>query len=452
MVLFRNKNYYLWLSLIIAFGIAAVQVLNSTIGILFFIVSFFVLILFGATNDMVMPILLFFLPWSKLLKIRPGTISMYTVALVVVLLIYAFRNSRKFSIIHVFPAALLFAQTLIVKTVTDDPIDNGYILFFLCMFLFPLIASEKEKEYDFFTLMLFFTLGIVTAALSAKQLVVFPTISRYITVDSYSSLTRLSGFYGDPNFYAAHITAALSGVMVLLLHEHTLLRKIVLYVSLIVLVYCGLLSVSKTFILIFICVTLLWIIEILFRKGRISSKLMLLLALLIGTIFVLSSVLFTDLIDMMIGRFFGSNAGSTISDFTTGRTDLWMVYLREFEAKPMVLLFGRGFTDDLVGNYSSHNIVIQSIYQFGLVGNVSLIIWIWIYYKNMLGSIKLYMNDVAQWLIFLGGVFGPWLSLDSLKFDEFFLMPFYVFVGISYIVYANNDYWNNYTVDREVKV
>ena len=50
----------------------------------------------------------------------------------------------------------------------------------------------------------------------------------YFTVDSYLTITRLSGYYGDPNFYSAHITAYLAGILMLLSREKNRLRQTVL--------------------------------------------------------------------------------------------------------------------------------------------------------------------------------------------------------------------------------
>jgi O-antigen ligase len=361
---------------------------------------------------------------------------MYTIALLAVLVILFFRNIKKFQVVHIFPAALIFVISLAVKTVTDDPIDNGYILFICCLLLFPLIASEKEKEYDFYTLILFFSLGIITAALSAQQLVIFPTISRYITVHSYDSITRLSGYYGDPNFYSAHITAAIAGILVLVLNEAKLSRRIILYILMAVLVYCGFLSVSKSFILLFICMLLFWIIEVLFRKGKVSSKLVMIMVLFIGGAFILSSILFTDLIDMIIGRFLKDK---TISDFTTRRTEVWNSYFRSFEDNPVTLFFGKGFTDVLVNNRASHNIIIQAIYQFGIPGAVLLLMWFFAYAKNVIKRIHIKITHIVQIFMLVLGAFGPWLAIDSLKFDEFFIMPFVVFIGIIYTVNSTVD-------------
>jgi ABC-type phosphate transport system auxiliary subunit len=48
------------------------------------------------------------LPWSPLMKMRPGAISIYSLAIIVVLAILLLQNFRHFTIAHIFPAALLF--------------------------------------------------------------------------------------------------------------------------------------------------------------------------------------------------------------------------------------------------------------------------------------------------------------------------------------------------------
>lgn len=430
MALFRNKYIFLWSSVLIVAGLAVMQVLGSAPGLVAVMLVFAAVIVLATVNDMAIPVLLFFLPWSPLMKLRPGTTSVYTLAIIAVLLMLLLKNVKRFSIGHVFPAALLFALTVVVQTVTDASMDASFILFFACMLLFPLAANERGKGYDFYILVVFFSVGIITSAISAQQLVIFPTISRYIVVIEYNQLTRLSGYYGDPNFYAAHITAAIAGCVVLFFNEIGIKKKIVLGVLFALLVYCGLLSVSKSFALIFICMLLLWVIEILFKKGRISSKLTMILALAVGGVYILSSIVFTDLLDMMIERFAGNG---TISDFTTKRSELWVSYLRAFEEEPFVLFFGKGYTDELVNGRGSHNVVLQSVYQFGLVGSVLLLAWLYHYLKNALRGISLKSGHTVQLLVLLGGAIGPWLGLDLLMFDEFFIIPCYVFMGMSYL-------------------
>lgn len=428
----QRKKYYIWLCFAIIIWISIAQVLNNSVMILLCLFAFGVLLVYAAFNDMALPLLMFFLPWSPLIKTTPGEISMYSVMLIGVLFIAVFRNRKSFAIAHIFPAALLFLQVMILKQAYVEPLTNSNILFFICLMLFPLLSAEKDKEYDFFSLTVFFALGIVSAALISQWLSIFPTIKRYITVDSANGFSRITGFYGDPNYYAAHITAAISGIILLLPREKKVGRRAILAILFLLLLYCGLLSVSKSFFLIAVSMFLLWFVEIVFARGKVSNKVTMIAAFAILFVFVLSSTLFTDLLDHAIDRIIIS--GGNLSDLTTGRVDLWKSYMSYFEEEPLVMIFGRGCTSKLVQNRASHNILIQIIYQFGLLGAVIITSWICLYMRMIMKSVNVRKIELIPTLIIAIGSVGAWMALDVFFFDEFFLMTFYMCLGIGYVV------------------
>jgi O-antigen ligase len=431
MIFFRQKHVIALLCVLVAILIVVAQIFANTILVLAALACFALLVLWGSVNDMVIPVLLFFLPWAPLIKLQPGTTSIYTLAILAVLAIYVLRGGRNVNMFHIFPALLLFAETLVVKTLKDYPINTDYIFFFACLFLFPLLARERDRFYDFRSITIFFSFGIILAALTSQQVLLIPTIARYIRVHAYQDLTRLAGFYGDPNFYSAHITAALGGIMILLSKETKRLRRLSLFAIMLVLLYCGFLSVAKSFALVTICLFGFWILDILFHRGRISVKLLLLFSIMVGGMFILSSTLFTDLIDMMIERFVSSDGN--ISQLTTGRTDLWLRYLNAFDKDPLLLWFGEGYTSILIEGRSSHNTVLQSVYQAGLAGAMLLGVWALFYIRSVLKSATIRTRNLSKILILLMGAMGPWMALDMLFFYEFFLMPFYVCIGINYL-------------------
>ena len=141
-------------------------------------------------------------------------------------------------------AASLMALTLTAKILQTGSITNDYLMFVFMLLLFPCVAKGLSGAAGFSRLTLFFACGIIMAALSARQIAAYPNISQYIKVDSYLKITRLSGYYRDPNFYCAHITACLAGVQLLMSRERRRSRQIVWIGVMMVLVYCGLLSAS----------------------------------------------------------------------------------------------------------------------------------------------------------------------------------------------------------------
>lgn len=427
MITVRLKFIFLIACLLLSLWLLVAQVLGNTLILLACLACFVALVTFSAFKGMAIPVFLYFLPFSTLLKLQPGAISIYTIALLIAYFIYFFRNGRRVIISHFLPGVALFVMALIVKTAYGYSINNSFLMFFATIIFIPFIAKELNKNYDFYLLTIFFSLGIILAAITSQYLIIFPTIRHYIATHETTGIIRYSGYYGDPNFYTAHITAALGGILILVLHTSKKLKLLMLVLLATFLVYCGFLSVSKSFILIFACMVLLWLLELMAQRGRISVKLMLAITASVGLLFLLSSTVFTDSIGMIINRF---TNWDNLNELTTGRTEIWSRYFQAFDKDPLLFTFGKGFTNILVNDKATHNTLLQIVFQFGIIGLIFLAVWMWIYFRVMLGKIQLRSTALSQMLILAIGAFGPWLAIDMLFFDEFFLMPIYICVGV----------------------
>jgi len=432
MVTVQSKMLTLGVCLLEVIWLLVAQTLGNMVLLWPCLICFLALAVWSAVQGMALPILMLFLPFAPLIKFRPGTISFYTIALILILVVYIVKGSKNISAVHVVPALALIALTLVVKTLYGYPIDNGYILFSAALLLIPFLKRELSEKYDFYWLAVFFSLGVVTAALCARSLIVFPTITRYyINTHELSGIIRYAGFYGDPNFYSAHITAALSSVLLLLLHRLGRARFWCLVLCVVGLLYCGFMGVSKSFLVILLAVALAWVVALLFEREKITAKLTILFTMLIGVAFLLASTAFTNMVDMMITRI---TAGQNFSDFTTGRLEIWETYARAFISDPKVLWFGQGLSDVSLSGIASHSTLIQAVYQFGLIGTAFLIAWLVCYARILLSRTKIRWRHMVQVALLLIGCMGPWMGLDFLLFDEFFLLPMYVCVGILFLV------------------
>jgi len=431
MIAIKSKILFLIVCFIEAIWLLFAQVSGSMILLIPCLVCFLGLAVWGGVKGMVMPVFLFFLPFAPLLKLQPGTISFYTIALLAVYLVCLVLGSRSINIYHFVPGLVLISLILVVKTVYGYQIDNNLILFSASLLLVPFITRELGEKYDFYWLTLFFSFGIIIAAVTAPYLSVYSTIARYIETHDLLGSVRYSGYYGDPNFYSSHFTTALSGVLVLLLSHRERKTFIPLIIVAMALLYCGIMSLSKTFFLLAVSILLFWGVEFFFKKGKLSEKLMIILTLAVGLLFLIFSTVFTDLVDMVISRFL---LDRDLSDLTTRRTDLWLKYLKAFAEDPLLLLFGKGYTKVLIGDRTSHNSLIQIVYQLGLVGSAVFCVWSVFFTRTFLEGFRIRRENLTQLFVLLIGAFGSWMSLDFLFFDEFFLIPLYVFLGISFIV------------------
>lgn len=380
-----------------------------------------------------LPVLLFFLPWSTLLRLTPVSISCFTLALLMAGFIKLIKNGFILKNYYICIALMLAVITQLSKIISGYRLINSYIMFLAMLVLFPSF-DLKNRSYNFYQLTIFFSAGIVLAALTAERFAEYSNIARYIKVDSYLNITRRCGYYGDPNFYSAQITAALAGCLLLTAGDRERVSVPVLLIMSGLLVYCGFLSGSKSFMLIAILLLLLWGIEVLVSHGKITKKVALFISCGIFVAYIGSSALFSDKIDVILTRF---SMVDDVSSFTTGRTDLWKLYIMKILSTPKLLLLGQGFTPVIIQPKASHNTIIQLVYQLGIFGALLFIAWMWGLGKEILSPMHLRQAGPLRVLILSAGAFVPWLALDIMFFDELFLIPAFVFIGIKELCFEH---------------
>lgn len=424
----RNKDRSLLACIVVAALLCLGQVLGSTPVLLACLLAFLLVVAVAAYRGKASPVLLFFLPWAPLLKLAPGTFSFYTFALIMVCGIALWRRQKTLNFSCVLIGMLVLALTLVAKLIHGYGLSASYMLFMFLLLLFPMVMEEVRERVSFTTLTIFFSMGIICAGLSAQQLVKFSRIARYIDVFSWSVITRYSGYYGDANFYSAHISAALGGVLTIFLREEKGRTRNMMPVLALPLLYCGFLSASKTFFLVLACMLVFWLLDFLFMRGKILRKLLIFASIVAVIVAVAASGLFADQWRVIVYRF---NQATSLSSLTTGRTDLWMDYLRAFRDDAKLLILGKGMTNVLVGGKASHNTILQVIFQFGVIGGLALAVWEFFYIRGTMQNRKAKVRFLEA-AVLMTGAFLPWMSLDLLFFDEFFLMPLYVAAGFLY--------------------
>lgn len=339
---------------------------------------------------------------------------LFTIALLLVCLLYCVKSRLSFNTYQSVLAFFLVLLTVTAKLLQGNPIQNNYLAFVLMLFLLPGVV-EGGRMGSFKEVTLFFAVGIIAAALIAQQTAGLPNISKYINVHAYLSITRRSGFYGDPNFYAAHITACMAGIQLLLSREEKRTHQLTLLLVLILLLYCGMLSASKSFVVVTAGLFLVWV-PILLEKGHWSSKFRLLAGVLCAGAVVLSSSAFEPLFEIIAERF---SYSANISQLTTKRTDLWMDYLNEFAHNIPLTLLGQGYTSVALHGWASHNTIIQSVFQFGLLGVPLLTAWVVLTLKDVQRKLGDSRPKWTYTLLMLVGVVMPWFALDILFLTSF---------------------------------
>lgn len=419
----RGSIYFVC-CIVLALALCGAQITGSEILIVLCLAAFVGLVCLGCSRDMTIPLLFFFLPWSPLLRLSPDSVSFYTIGLVLVCCISMLKHWMSFKRYHIVAGVLLLILTLLSKLLDGSYLAMDYIGFMMMITLFPVVAAESGKKvYRFEDVVVFLSAGIILASLCAQQFASYDNIARFIRVDSYNTIVRRCGFYGDPNFYTAQITAALAGCLILILRKGERKRSVKLAVLIMCLLYCGFLSGSKSFVLVVALMLGMWGIELLRMRGQSGLKSALIIGSIFAGVYIATSSLFAGLIDVLVVRF---ASASDLDSLTTGRVELWASYVDVLLGNIKVMLLGRGYTDILVNDLASHNTIIQAVYQVGVIGMPILIGWMYSFQRH---SILRTGGKRINWLqtgIVLCGLFLPWMAIDILFFDEFFLWQWYM--------------------------
>lgn len=422
-----NKKYFT-LSLLAVVALCVAQIIGSGILVLGCLAAFLVFVGWTCIKNYTLPILLFFLPWSQLLRQTPTSFSFFTFALVLVCFVSIIKKGFRFKRYHLVSGVALLILTLVSKLIDGSGLTFDYIAFIMLIMLFPIVKEEwRARRYDFYAVVTFFSVGIVSAALCAQWFATSYNIAQFIQVDSYLTITRLSGFYGDPNFYTAQITAALSGVLLMLLRQRQKGRVINQVVLMLFLVYCGFLSGSKSFVLVALALLVFWTVEVLRQRGRTGVKVALICGVTVFIGFIATSALFSGLLDIIATRF---SSATDASGFTTGRTELWANYINELFSDAKVIFLGKGFTNVKLDGRASHNSLLQMVFQLGLVGSIFMISWIKGFFRDAFRSPRAESWSKNTLVILMVGTFLPWMAIDIMYFDEFFLLQWFVFLGV----------------------
>lgn len=122
------------------------HILGNTVFLALSILAFLGLNVLSCFQDAVFPFLLYFLPWSPLLKLEINGISFFTIALLFSCLFYLVKCKFSLNIYQIVLTATLLAITLIAKTIQHNSIANSYFVFMAMLLLFPCITNKAKEN------------------------------------------------------------------------------------------------------------------------------------------------------------------------------------------------------------------------------------------------------------------------------------------------------------------
>ncbi|SHF17107.1 O-antigen ligase family protein [Alkalibacter saccharofermentans] len=402
-------------------------------------IMWFAMLAVVAPREYYMPIMIFYLPWTALLKLSPGMSSVHSLVTLLVLLIVGAKWLKKNPDISggYFAIVIIFAAyTLIIKFLNRLPLEPQYIFFMAMMLFIPIYLVEYKEKVRFDVSVLFLAFGNLAACISALLLIDNSNIQPFIVINNEMSVgIRFSAFYSDPNYFSAQMLVAISGLMIILTKTKNKKNIIPAVILIIALIYYAMQSVSKAFMLSAFVVLSLWLFNLMTGKRSISFKIYLVVAIMGVVFFVLSQDLFMQQLELYLLRF---GRVEDASSLTTGRVGLWGVYLNYLMTNTDKLLFGIGLSEDqlriILNTNNAHMTLIEMLYQIGLFGVILMGIWWKSLFKGFMDDRKLVYSDWMNMGILAIAIVMPWFGLDVLYFREFFYFPAILLLMKKYLV------------------
>ena len=347
-------------------AIFALLILFGTYHAVFSIVAFIgmCLLLFVCERETILLQLFFVMPMANIFKMAPSSQSFFTI----ILLLYVVMH-------FVLPRnATLMIVLFVIYIVTGQLIAGGFLLLrtvkLICNFLFLSSILNDRVKIDNKKICFSYIIGNLVASCIGMMDSSFFRIKDYVGIIEvggleFADLTRFTGLHNDPNYYTVGLIVSLC-LIVILYHKDMIKATIVASLS-VPFVYFLIMTYSKSAILM-ISLPLVCLFYSLYKKKKIGSVLVIVLALVLVAVLVFSGVI--SIFDVVIKRIEQSETtdGTDLNTLTTGRWGLWVMYFKHLINDIGDSLFGHGINADLLNNKGSHNTYLDIFYYLGGIG------------------------------------------------------------------------------------
>lgn len=307
-------------------------------------------------------LLICIMPFANIFKLSAGSISFFTY----LILLYAIRSLLKKKSISI--VILYFSIFFLCIQLIHRNLDVKSSLKLIGNLIFLEYAFETHDDPT--PLFFGYINGIVGASVVG---LIDPKVSEYINSISLDfaektgldSVTRYAGLYIDPNYYSTNLIISMC-LLILLFHKDKI-KTIPFFIYFGTFFYFITLTYSKSAMLMS-AIPVIMLCYSNHKKGKYGLQGILLCFLAIGCFYLLQS----SFMDVMSVRLENSSGGG-LSAMTTGRSDIWKMYLSFIVSRPDVLLCGRGLSADFYGSRAVHNVYIEILYYIGLIGGFLLV-------------------------------------------------------------------------------
>lgn len=319
---------------------------------------------------------------------------------------YIFEAAKKEKPVHKKQLVLSLAIVAFFTIVHHDIDTEGFYnwAMFFCLVMFSYFAVIYYKEINlhkaFKTLILAIFVSIVLGALGfftgwVKSVYYYDDIVHRLRLFTLN-VNHLAMFCAFSIAYLLSLVISkdFGGDFKFLKDKHFWFRC----GYIVVLLAVGMLTMSKAFLLV-VALMVLYVLLFVILKYKLKSLwFVLAMAGALGVCCLIAK----DYISSILTRFVAYDSwNGLLSKMTTGRSEIWAMYLNEFASSALNVLFGVGLLTADLFSKGPHNVFVYLIYRLGVVGVVALSVLIYLYIKQGKTNFKFSFGGLLLIFVYL---------------------------------------------------
>lgn len=411
----------------------------------FFLLCFLLVIALGIFRENLegkIKFLLFFSTWVYVLKLEEDGFSFFHLLQIIYMissLLTIIMKKIKINI-KVLLGYLLFVLYILINLCINYRVNLLEVFGFLLNFTTVAIALATIRSHKYFNINVnYYAMGLIVSGIIAWSGEYLSNVKNSInniagnfTVYQNNHLyTRFSGLDIDPNYFAFQVLFAISLLIVISSYKQYRLKE---NLMIIILILMGISTLSKMFFI--MLVFLITFICFFYLKNDILAAIKYIVILF----FIFLAMISTRLIDIIKTTLYRFTLnGNSTGSITTGRSDIWISYFEEILSGLRVFLLGNGIGIDFLGGTAAHNMYLLFWYYSGLIGIISLLIFIFLSYSHIKAQVHLgsttSKNGITKLPLIILLIAN--FSLDSVMMDYFPLFIFLTILTCTYVGKTN---------------
>lgn len=356
----------------------------------------------------IMAVSIFCVPFSNVFKISLGTISLLSIIQLLYVGKYIVSYCRKGKWNLLSSGSMILWLFIVTVTIINGNIPIMRFVNFLLFFIIIFIENATPNDSKFSLYGQSFVFGTIASCVVGYFQTAFPNVVRFISQieamhEGKTVYGRFVALTEDPNILSIFILFSVA--IVIALYFRKIIKMGWLVVQLVLLVFFGMLTYSKLFMIGLALITIVALL--LFTQGENLKR-----SLLLATVgFIIVIIAYNNgFFDTFI-KVMGYRLGVTSNaDFSSGRFDIWLRYYRSMNESIHAWFIGYGVGGRMLSYEASHNSFVEVIYSIGIVG-----------FFGYLAFLKQYVwskNKVS--LLLLCAVLWSTLSIDVFIQDYFY--------------------------------